>query len=941
MVQDDTGKAIRKGRVVIDCRGINKAVIKDSYPIPNMADIEDWVAGAERLSSFDATKFFYQFAIHPAYRHFLAIISHRGIEVPNVALMGYKNSPPHVQRWVDRITRNFRSWMRVYIDDFFARGTDFASHIANIEQFFELCLDRNIRLSPKKCFLNYPTILLLGKKVTGKGVMHTEERLSGLLALPFPNDLQKLEYFNAATGWLRKNISRYAILVAPLKRLETALFQDAPKSKSGRKAFAKCTPITVTPELKSAYDSLKKALSEEGSNILIHHDDNRRLYFDVDASLEGIGVVAYHVEGDPERDEEIKRLKIQPIAFFSRTLTTAETKYWLTELEVSGLVWAISRLAQYLLTNKQTAICFTDHRAAIWISRQTEMKSTSIERQNLKLIRASTYVQQYDVDVRYKPGKHNTIPDALSRLPAQSLHTDHAQDLEKLDDAYLYYVTNACFSSEFREEVISGYQKDSFWRTRILELPLEHRRGYQFLLEDGLIWHLDGFDGRRRLVIPASLMKEIFATAHDAQSHNGYDRSYARITQNFYIRNLPHHLKAYIRHCPPCLRVQTARHKPYGHTTPIQTPPIPFHTQTMDFILGLPADKGHDCILLVTDKFTKLVLLIPGRTTFSAPDWATAYFAHSHMWATPQAIISDRDKKWMGHFWSALMAKLQIRQLVSTAYHPQTDGQSERTNQTAETALRFWISLGHRAWTDFLPYLMRQLNSAVSASTGKTPYQLLYGRDMGPGLDTLGEVAIPGDSANVMKQRATWAIEAADAIAFANLQMASQNDRRRRQLALEPGMQVYLLVGKYYRAPGRTGKPKFEIRRQGPFPVLRVLGNRNAVELDVPTHTQIHPIVSIEQIEPAPCEDDPFGRQVPLPTPPKMARRAVPPKIVQVLDRRHCAGQEDHHVEFLVQRQGQPFDEATWEDAASVDADLIRRYCEDRGLDFSEEKSRM
>jgi hypothetical protein len=184
-------------------------------------------------------------------------------------------------------------------------------------------------------------------------------------------------------------------------------------------------------------------------------------------------------------------------------------------------------------------------------------------------------------------------------------------------------------------------------------------------------------------------------------------------------------------------------------------------------------------------------------------------------------------------------------------------------------------------------------------------------------------------------------MEAADAIAFSNLQMATQNDRRRKQLALEPGMRVYLLVGKYYRAPGRTGKPKFEIRRQGLYPVLRVLGNRNAVELDVPRHSQIHPVISIEQIEPAPCEDDPFGRQVPQPTVPRMARRSIPPKIVQVLDRRHRADQEDQHVEFLVQRQGQPFDEATWEDAASVDQSLIQRYHEDRGMDFSPEKSRI
>jgi hypothetical protein len=153
-------------------------------------------------------------------------------------------------------------------------------------------------------------------------------------------------------------------------------------------------------------------------------------------------------------------------------------------------------------------------------------------------------------------------------------------------------------------------------------------------------------------------------------------------------------------------------------------------------------------------------------------------------------------------------------------------------------------------------------------------------------------------------------------------------------------MRAYLLVGKHYQAPGRTGKRKFEIKRQGPFPILRVLGNGNAVDLDVPTHSQIHPIVSIEQIEPAPHGPDPFGREVPQPSVPKLARKLKPPKITQILDRRYRAlgeGPHAEHVEeFLVRREGRPLDEATWEDTLLVDRALIRQYYDDHGLDLQD-----
>ena len=146
---------------------------------------------------------------------------------------------------------------------------------------------------------------------------------------------------------------------------------------------------------------------------------------------------------------------------------------------------------------------------------------------------------------------------------------------------------------------------------------------------------------------------------------------------------------------------------------------------------------------------------------------------------------------------------------------------------------------------------MRQLNSSVSATTGKTPFELLYGSNLGTAFDRVKpDTSLQHD---VLQERAFWVSEASDAIAWAN-------DRRRRRLSLEPGMKAYLVVGKGYKLPGKPKHPKFQLKRHGPYEILRILGHGNAVELKMPPGSRIHPIVSIEQIEPLPKEPDPFDR---------------------------------------------------------------------------------
>lgn len=160
------------------------------------------------------------------------------------------------------------------------------------------------------------------------------------------------------------------------------------------------------------------------------------------------------------------------------------------------------------------------------------------------------------------------------------------------------------------------------------------------------------------------------------------------------MHNLSKYLYKYLRCCPECQVNQTPRHKPYGDMQPILTSSKPFQAITIDFILALPrSTSGNDCILSVTDKFSKAMAFIPGQTTWKATDWAQQLLDRLSLmnWGLPRVIIHDRDRKFVSELWRAIFKALKVDLLFSTAYHPQTDGSSERTNQTAEIALRYQL----------------------------------------------------------------------------------------------------------------------------------------------------------------------------------------------------------------------------------------------------------
>jgi len=687
----------RKGRVVVDIRGLNKVTVHDSYPMPLQTDITSAVAGCKYISVNDATSFFYQMRVKNDERHKIAVVSHRGREQYNVAPMGYSNSPAYAQRQSDTILQESgcNKFTKAYMDDFITSSETLDDHIEHLRATFKALDDRDITLSGKKSFLGFPSVHVLGQLVDGLGLSTAEDKIEAIRAIQFPKSLKDLETYLGMTGWHRHHIGYYAQLAAPLQKRKTEALKGAPTAGHARKSHAGRTRIDETAELLDSFNGVQGCFGN--TKILVHFNRERPLFIFVDASKQrGFGVQVAHVKGD-QMTTTPTRTNIEPILFLSKTLSAAESRYWPTELEVACLVWTIRRIRWMVEAAEHPVTIFTDHAATTGIAQQTSLTSSLVDRLNIRLIRASQYLSQFqNLKFVHVPGREHIVPDALSRLEARESGKIKQND-DVLEDLMLSYVVEAAaeiyysttslnIKEDFKKELSIAYDADkTFSRIKAIAQSEPGTSGFEW--RDDLLWK------GNRLCIPKALVGDVLEIVHDNQFHIGFHRMYPRVAEHYFIHKLEKRLRTYVRHCSECQRLQTKRYKPYGSLQPIQSPPIPFHTIAIDFIVGLPHHDGCNSLMTATCKFSKRILLIPGHDQLSAEAWLHLLLdaLMTSEWGMPSTIIADRDRKFMSAVWRTLFNRLGTKLLHSTAYHPQTDGQSERTNQIVEIALRYYM----------------------------------------------------------------------------------------------------------------------------------------------------------------------------------------------------------------------------------------------------------
>jgi hypothetical protein len=289
-------------------------------------------------------------------------------------------------------------------------------------------------------------------------------------------------------------------------------------------------------------------------------------------------------------------------------------------------------------------------------------------------------------------------------------------------------------SDELVQEFLKAYPNDANFRA-VYERAKEERphnlkqRAYR-LSEKGLLYFEDA-DKKLRLCVPTSLQESIIREVHDSPhegAHTGWEKTLAKLRDRFYWPSMRQDVIQYVRTCDPCQKVKHDRGAKVGYLHPLRIPAAPFETISMDFVTGLPTSRGYDAILVIVDKFTKYGVFVPTKTTVDADGSAQLLLRHVVRWfGLPREIVSDRDPRWKSDFWKSLAAAFQTRLAMSSAHHPQTDGQTEVMNQHVEVMLRAYVNADRSDWVAWLPILQAAYNNAEHSAHGSSPAALLLG----------------------------------------------------------------------------------------------------------------------------------------------------------------------------------------------------------------------
>lgn len=912
---------IQKGRprFVVDYRKVNARCIPDPYPLPRQEQVMNAVEGSAYISLFDIQKAFFQLPIELRDRHKTTFVTpHRGAKQFTRALMGYLGSPAFCQRQIDRILSPWKWEFTVcYVDDIVIFSKDWESHLRHVETVLKALYEAGLTLDSKKAYIGFKSLKLLGHLVSRFGLSVQEEKIKAMMELPEPKTLGDLDKTLGFFGYYRSFVENYSQIAAPLTDMLTGVNRS---STSHQKDL-----IEWNDTARKAFAKLKECLANACTRSHAKWNPSCEYALYVDASHLGFGGALHIIEESGIHGPNGKRSnksKEYPVVFISRSLKKNEKQYWPTELELAGLVWALSKL-EHLVEGHSLKI-YTDHVALTWLFNVTTTKTKF----NQRLLLWALALQKWrpSTTIVHRPGRSHVNADVLSRYPvASTFPKDLRKDTSSFPQpdphrrsAKINSITLVELSNAFKRDLAKSYDSDKHLKEiykKICSSSENHYHAFRVDSDSKLMYFRNIAHPAKpwRLVIPDKMLKELFHYAHDNFGHQGFEKSYDRLA-GVYVPRLSRKLKSYIQSCPNCLASKSKRTTD-GLLNPIATPDTCFHTITMDFVSGLPVSpKGFDSVLTITDKFTKVVTLVAVKTTDDAERTAQRFYRKFYLrYGLPKAIISDRDTRFVSQFWKSLARRLDTRLLMSTAYHPQTDGLSERTNQTMENILRSMIGYGvDEDWASRLKEVEFCINTAKHSTTNASPYEVLYG--MRPHL--LGDLmAVPEDAfekEDWIKGREILRKEVSDAISDAATVMARHYDNTKADKSFTVGDYVLIKNRKALKIPG-IGSNKISSRFFGPFKIVKRIGS-TAYKLELPPGYRMHDTINVQDLKLAP--QDEYHRAVPPPPPDAIDEEWADYEVESVIDKRKRRGS----WQYLVKFKGYPLSDSIWYDESQSDS---------------------
>ena len=857
-------------RTCIDYRALNDVTIKNRYPLPLIQTLLDQVQTATIFTKLDLRGAYHLIRVREGDEWKTAFRTKFGLFEYLVMPFGLCNAPAAFQFFINEVLHDFLDKCAVaYIDDILIYSTSLTQHIQQVRAILQRLKENGLFAKLEKCVFHKPSVPFLGYVISAHGLSMDPAKVQAILQWKSPNSVKEIQSFLGFANFYRRFIEHFSSIVTPITTLTR-----------------KGVPFVWTAEAEKAFQMLKQAFVQAP----ILQNPNPQLPFVVETDASQIAVGGILSQAD------VTSGSLHPVAFYSHKLNQAESNYSVGDKELLAIKLAFKEWRQYLLGAAHQVTVLTDHRNLKYLQ--------SAKALSMRQLRWAQFFSEFDFVIQFQPGRKHGKADALSRLgfvndtvisePPPIIPAKHIIGALITEQTFLHEVRTAQATTE------------------ALQLSQEQKGQ----LQDGLVYIHD------KLYLPtSSLQKQAIEWCHAGilAGHPGEKRTIDLVKRYFWWPTLQIDIKHFIQQCSTCAQGKSSHQVPAGLLQPMPTPPTPWHTVSMDFIVELPKTKsGNTTVLVVVDMLTKMAHFHPFKGLPTSKKLAFTFLSlivRQH--GLPSVIVTDRGSQFVSNFWKGLGSALQIDLRPSTSHHPQTDGQTERVNQALEQYLRCQLMCNATDWDDYLWAAEFAYNNTMNSSTAVTPFYfnygyhprfLLFNRNIStptPAVDEFCKTLL--DLQSTARMHLVQAKETYKRYA---------DTHRRPAPPYAVGDQVWLSTRNITIKGPQTFKPRFV----GPYRIIKVI-NDVAMKLQLPSSLRIHPVFHVSLLKPL----------VPgTVLPPKPA--AVSPvadqeyEVAAILDSKRTR----HRLYYLIHWKGYGPEDRTWEPASQVTAPRLVRLFHQR-----------
>ena len=781
---------------------------------------------------------------------------------------GLTNAPAAFQRFMNDIFSDLLDvYVTIYLDDILIFSDDPSKHKEHVREVLRRLRKHGLYCRPDKCTFSSDSVEYLGFILSKDGLKMDPSKVRTITDWPEPRKVKDIQSFLGFANFYRQFIADYSRIVVPLTRLTR-----------------KGVPWTFTEAARASFNALKSAFTS--APILASWAPDRPLIVETNASDYALGAILSIIDDSGE---------IHPVAFHSRTFTPPELNYDTHDKELLAIFAAFKVWRHYLEGSGTPIDVVTDHKNLEYFS-TTKLLTR-------RQARWSEFLSGFNLVIRFRPGRLGTKPDSLTRrwdVYPKGGNSDYATvNPSNLRPVFTQeQLVNSLRASSLLEPVLRAtviMDQDQLHQDILTALPtdplyMSHSTNPKphwsitpngFLRHNNLIYIPDSSDLRLR----------VLRHKHDhiLSGHPGQNKTTSLILRDYTWPGLRETVKKYCKSCTTCMRSKPQRHKPYGLLKQLPIPERLWNSISMDFIETLPTSSGCDSILVIVDRLTKQSIFIPTTIHCTSEDLAILFILHvfsKH--GVPKHVTSDRGSEFVSRFFRSLGKALDMTLHFTSGYHPEGDGQTERTNQTLEQYLRIFCNYQQDNWHTLLPLAEFAYNNAPSATTGISPFFANKGY--------YPNITVYPDR-DVASSRAKELVVNLDEL-HQELKIVISEAQRRYQGPADSrripapdftvGQQAFVKARFF-----RTTRPSKKLSEKflGPFEILAKAGSHSYTLRLPDTFRGVHPVFHVSMLEPAIPNEIP--NRVQSPPPPVEVQGEIEYEISEVLDskidrRRSC-----------------------------------------------------